>query len=607
MRLRKNVLFAAFTFVLAAVGLSGTIKADAYTNVKEIYTKLMASPSVIAEATDAKSLAEMKNANVKPASALFLYEDANVKYLGGEIAGDIKSVKTELDKNGILLILKTDDPSEAEGLADGINSAKVTDLSVMSKSEELLSEISDKTVGVRVVYDATEKTVSEPYEYLLSARRAGGNVVVLTEEQSDEKTTAYLQARLTTVWTIAENESEYGFAATVTTGAYGIICKNFKSLIDVYGKYPLYSVPRTYYNVAHRGLSRAENENTIEAISAAYECGATHVEIDVQTTKDGELAIMHDATIDRTTDGSGKIADMTKSELSAYSVIKNIDGKVTGKKSKIPFLDDVFEYCKDKDLIVIIEIKDAAPLTCALIAGKIKKYGVEKQTLAISFYDGEDGQISKMHDVMPELPVATLATVNADNFDVYLKKATEWNMAFDCSSQLHYSNFANSNLKDRGYALWQWTYDDATSASVGISGITNNGADDFKNLIKTIPQPSLNVESGDNFENAEFTIDAVTFGGETVKVKAVPLVWENSEDGINAVLTVKDENSLKGLQRTVKAKVEVVGGNSSDISGENSSGSSSKGCGSQAGNFTSILAVLSVIIIIRNNIKKEKI
>ena len=609
----KNVLLAAAAFVLAFAGFPERMKADAYTDVKEIYTGLMASPSVIAEAADEKSFDEMRKATVKPSSAVFLYGEGNARYLSGDVAGDIGSIKSALDKSGILFILKTDDKGDAEGLANEINRAKLTDLSVMSKSEDLLAFVSENTVGVRTIYDATEKDVPEPYEYLAAARRGGGNIVVLTEKQSDEDTTAYLQARFTTVWTVAGNESEYGFAAAVTTGAYGIVCKNFSLLTEVYGKYPLYSVPRTYYNVAHRGLSRAENENTIDAIAAAYECGATHVEIDVQMTKDGELAVMHDATINRTTNGSGKISEMTKSELSAFSVIKNIDGKVTGKQSAIPFLGDVLEYCKGKDLIAVIEIKDTNPLTCALIAAEIKKHKAEKQTLAISFYDGEDGQIAKMHDVFPELPVATLATVTADNFDGYVKKATAWNMSFDCSSQLNYAKFANSNLKDRGYGLWQWTYDDAFCAAIGISGITNNNADDFGNLIRTIPEPSLEIGREEDLGNAEFTIKAVTFGGETIEVKAVQFVWESSENGIDAVLTVKDENSPKELRRTVKAAISVKGeGDPAGTASEDrSSGSASPGgCRSSVGVVPPVFPALAAVLFIgnkKNNIKEAKI
>lgn len=206
-----------------------------------------------------------------------------------------------------------------------------------------------------------------------------------------------------------------------------------------------------------------------------------------------------------------------------------------------------------------------------------------------------------MHDIFPEIPLATLATVNADNFDGYIAKAAEFNMAFDCSSQSSYANFANSNLKDRGYPVWQWTYDDASCAAIGVSGITNNVADEFKDHIKFIPEPTIELEWNAELQNAEFTIDAVTFGGETKKVKAIPLVTEATEGGFDAVLTVTDEASAKGLQRMVKAKI-VVSSNSS------SGGASQKGCKASPGsNYRILAAAFVAIIILKINVKKEKI
>ena len=71
------------------------------------------------------------------------------------------------------------------------------------------------------------------------------------------------------------------------------------------------------YSCAHRGDNKNAPENTVPAISLAIEKGAQQIEIDVQRTSDGHLVIMHDATIDRTTNGSGKISEMTLDQVHA--------------------------------------------------------------------------------------------------------------------------------------------------------------------------------------------------------------------------------------------------------------------------------------------------
>ena len=66
---------------------------------------------------------------------------------------------------------------------------------------------------------------------------------------------------------------------------------------------------------AHRGFSEKYPENTMEAFRAALEAGADEIETDVRVSADGELVLIHDETADRTTDGTGKICEMTLAEL----------------------------------------------------------------------------------------------------------------------------------------------------------------------------------------------------------------------------------------------------------------------------------------------------
>jgi len=84
-------------------------------------------------------------------------------------------------------------------------------------------------------------------------------------------------------------------------------------------------------NVAHRGASAYAPENTIAAFDKAVEMKADYIEIDVQRSKDGKLVLIHDTTVDRTTDGSGKVGNLTFKEL------RNLDAKASnlqGHKSQ---------------------------------------------------------------------------------------------------------------------------------------------------------------------------------------------------------------------------------------------------------------------------------
>lgn len=114
---------------------------------------------------------------------------------------------------------------------------------------------------------------------------------------------------------------------------------------------------KNIFVAAHRGLSESYPENTIEAFSAAIEAGVDQIETDVRISKDGELVLMHDETVDRTTNGTGAVCDMTLEELKALDA-----GIKKGKSfsgAKIPTFKEFLELVKDLPKITIdIELKE---------------------------------------------------------------------------------------------------------------------------------------------------------------------------------------------------------------------------------------------------------
>jgi glycerophosphoryl diester phosphodiesterase len=104
---------------------------------------------------------------------------------------------------------------------------------------------------------------------------------------------------------------------------------------------------------AHRGYHKYAPENSLEAIQKAIEANIDIVEVDVNTTKDGTLILMHDDKIDRTTNGSGYVNNFTYSELLVFNL--KIKDSITDHK--IPTLAEVLELAKGK-VILNLDIKD---------------------------------------------------------------------------------------------------------------------------------------------------------------------------------------------------------------------------------------------------------
>lgn len=107
--------------------------------------------------------------------------------------------------------------------------------------------------------------------------------------------------------------------------------------------------------IAHRGGSLEVPENTMAAFRHALDVGVRFVELDVQMTRDGELVVIHDDTVDRTTDGSGAVGEFSFAELRRLDAGAWFAGEHTGER--IPTLREVLELCAGAGSGVVIEVK----------------------------------------------------------------------------------------------------------------------------------------------------------------------------------------------------------------------------------------------------------
>lgn len=120
----------------------------------------------------------------------------------------------------------------------------------------------------------------------------------------------------------------------------------------------------------HRGASAYAPENTMGAFKLAYEMGADGIELDVHLTRDGHVVVAHDETVERCSNGFGRIIDMTLSELLALDFSK---GFKQYTDVRIPTLVQVLEFLHSTTLMLNIEIK----------SGKVLYEGIEEKVLEL--------------------------------------------------------------------------------------------------------------------------------------------------------------------------------------------------------------------------------
>lgn len=119
----------------------------------------------------------------------------------------------------------------------------------------------------------------------------------------------------------------------------------------------------------HRGYSAAYPENTMISFQKTYETGCFGIEMDVRVTADGDLIIMHDTTVDRTTDGTGAVASITSSYIATLDAGYWYGAEFVG--IKVPTLDEVLDEFSDKNAVLLIHLNFSDTTKIALAIDKI--------------------------------------------------------------------------------------------------------------------------------------------------------------------------------------------------------------------------------------------
>lgn len=137
--------------------------------------------------------------------------------------------------------------------------------------------------------------------------------------------------------------------------------------------------------IAHRGASAVAPENTLAAFELAHQASADGIELDVMLCKDNQLVVIHDDTVDRTTNGSGRVRDMTYAELKELDAGSHYSADFVGEK--IPLLSQVCELF-GKKLLINVELKNYATPFDDLTAKVIElteKFNIVDSVLLSSF------------------------------------------------------------------------------------------------------------------------------------------------------------------------------------------------------------------------------
>lgn len=237
----------------------------------------------------------------------------------------------------------------------------------------------------------------------------------------------------------------------------------------------------------HRGASAYAPENTMAAFKKAVELGADGIELDIHLTKDGEIIIIHDEKVDRTTDCEGMVRSFTLEELQKLDAGSWFDEKF--KDEKIPTLKEVLELIKNTSLILNIEIKVGYRLYPHIeekLIALLKEYNMLDRCIISSF---DHYSLVKIKELDPNIKTGVLymsSLYKPWNYAKIIKADALHPHYLTVTKELIQGTFMN-NLPINTYTV----NDDKTLrnlAEAKITGIITNYPDKAKRIITEVQE-----------------------------------------------------------------------------------------------------------------------
>jgi glycerophosphoryl diester phosphodiesterase len=224
--------------------------------------------------------------------------------------------------------------------------------------------------------------------------------------------------------------------------------------------------------------------NTLPAFALAAEMGADGIEFDVWLCQSGEIVVLHDATVDHTTDGSGFVWDMSLADLKALDAGSWKDKQYAG--ARIPTLDEVFALAGSRFQIINVEIKSEPGMITGIeqaVARCITRHGLTAKVLISSF---DPRVLATIRDLMPSvalgLPEMSMAFLEYPGTPPDIYAAAEkliYHARHPHFTQVNAEYMAR--MKANGWRVNVWTVNDTHEAlrlrALGVDGIMTDMPD----------------------------------------------------------------------------------------------------------------------------------
>lgn len=530
---------------------------NGYATVPTGNSSLMIDPTLILEADSFADISAAKEAG-QAASVIITPDAAMHVTLDGETQA-LADVYNTYFKDALIPVVRLD-KSTVDAFIGWMNSVyTISDMMAVSSDLEVIQSLYEDEVCylVNTVYDLTATGIPadgyEIFDSLGPANAAGCNILMYDAADPNLSVAASYVSSMTKVcWAYAEDKTEA--VGAIAAGCYGIVSQDSSALSEAIQVFEKDGFARAQFLAAHRGITAYANEQSLTALAASENEGATHIEIDVQVTADREILICHNSDSTGTGDKQNwRFTNVTAEQMQTITLY-DYSNKY---KDTYPNLRDVIKLFRDTDMIFIVELKLDAGSTKAVeelraieaLKDVMDDYPYMRgRWFAITFYEpyAED-----MKELLPEIPVGFLGAATSgyekDKGEVawdggwtglsdipakiaFLRK---YNMVFDESMAENPNQNAMQYLA-RGYLQHTWTFEDQSNFTYQANIATSNAVEESAMCVKEISSENLTMTQAE-FASGKVQVMCETYCG-----------WQKEEE-CEIIEVERDGNTVTAL------------------------------------------------------------
>ncbi|MBQ9848984.1 MAG: discoidin domain-containing protein [Clostridia bacterium] len=457
---------------------------------------------------------------------------------------DINAVIVNCKKNSIIPTFRITTTAQADAIVAAMDTNGFNDVTVISATASHLSYIRGKKSLIRtgLIINLTngDLTDKEANTIRKTVRSAPATFCVIESDNATRQAVAEIQEFAVAVWVnVKAQAGTDAFTVeaikAVTSGANGVISGSSAALASVVNTHLVdNSLTRTPVMIGHRGNPSQAPENSLSGFIEAYNNGADVFEVDVEITLDKKIIIMHDNTINRTTNytGTKTVNQMNYAEILNYNLLA-LDGSVSTEK--VPLLTEVLDYFKDKDCKIFIEFKGSnasnVPYTAALLKQYEMEYLVDVISFSSTFITQTQSELPGMSTgflLAPSISSCKTPETALESLYESLTAAQGINSTINPACGVVWSdgNYYTQAATDRGMTVWPWTYTYSTNDIGFLSGCDGVTTDDMQWVTDMAKSLEAGVSESHILVGQESAMGvyAVSYGGARTEIRTNNLV-----------------------------------------------------------------------------------